>query len=65
MSVPWMFSCLQGVPAEILHKLSGVAGVELEVVQLAAVYKVLNELSVGSAVPVPDEAIDSRFVREF
>ena len=53
------------VPAEILHKLSGVAGVELEVVQLAAVYKVLNELSVGSAVPVPDEAIDSRFVREF
>ena len=33
---------------EILHQLFGLPGVELEVVLLASVCKVLNELSVGS-----------------
>ena len=52
------------VSAEIHHQLFGLPGVELEVVPLAPVYKVLNKFSVGSVVLVPDEADNSRVVRE-
>ena len=53
------------VPVEIHHQLFGLPGVELEVVPLAPVHKVLDEFSVGSVVPISDEADDSRVVREF
>ena len=52
------------VPVEINHQLFGLPGVELEVVLLAPVYKVLNKFSVGSVVPVLDEADNHRVVRE-
>ena len=52
------------VPAEIHRQLFGLPSVELEVVPLATVHKVLNKFSVGSVIPVPDEASDSRVVRE-
>ena len=52
------------VPVEIHHQLFGLPGVELEVVPPAPVHKVLNKFSVGSVVLVPDEADDSRVVRE-
>ena len=53
------------MPAEIHHQLFGLPGIELEMVLLAPVHKILNEFSVGSVVPVPDETNDSRVVREF
>ena len=56
-----MLTC---VPAEIHHQLFGGPAIELEVVLLAPVHKVLNKFSVGSIVPVPDEADDSRVIRE-
>ena len=40
------------------------SGADLEVVPLAPVYKLLNKFYVGSVIPVPDEANDSRVVRE-
>ena len=52
------------MPAEIHHQLFGLPGVKLEVVPLAPVHKVVNKFSVGSVVPVPDEADDSRVIRE-
>ena len=61
MSVPWMCA---GLPAEIHHQLFGLLGIELKVVPLAPVHKVLSKLSVGSVVPVPDEADDNKVVRE-
>ena len=41
------------VPAEIHHQLFGLPGIELEVVPLEPVYKIFNEVSVGSVVPRP------------
>ena len=52
------------VPTEIHHQLFGLSGVELEVILMAPVHKVLNKFSEGSVVPVPDEAEDSRVIRE-
>ena len=51
------------VPAEIHHQLFGLPGVELEVILLVAVHKALNKYFVGSVVPVPDEADDSRVIK--
>ena len=53
--------CVSGNPPP------GLTGVALEVVPLAPVYEVLDKFSVGSVgsvVPVPDEAGDSRVVRQ-
>ena len=38
--------------------------IKLEMVWLAPVFEVLNKFYVGSVVPIPDEADDSRVVRE-
>ena len=62
MSVPRMFTCVQ--VSLCLRKSRCQLSVELEVVPLAPVHKVLDEFSKGSVVPVPDEADDSRVVRE-
>ena len=51
------------LPVEIHHQLFGLPGAELEVVPLAPVHKVLSKFSVGSVVPFPDEADESRVVR--
>ena len=50
------------MPAEIHHQLLGLPGIEPEMVLLAPVHKVLNKFSVGSV--IPDEADDSRVIRE-
>ena len=52
--------CACGNPPQLF----GLPGIELEVVPLAPVHRVLNKFSVGSFIPVPDEADDSRVVRE-
>ena len=52
------------VPSQIHHQLFGLPGIQLEMVTLAPVHKVLNKFSVGSVVPVPDEADDSTVVSE-